>query len=173
MCNQFGSHKNKRYDNTLLIYNHRAITEFEQALLTLLLLLSLLITPVYAQTSSTVEPITVTTTELPPNVREMPLPTPYPITNDSLTITELMLANSVIVSDDIPIKIPRDYRYIRAKLNFGIWYYQLHQGISKVTNTMGQYGTKHEPYINLGLRRCAKNHKTGNYCPLTEVKNYR
>jgi hypothetical protein len=81
-----------------------------------------------------------------------------------------VLANSVIVSDDVPIKIPKDYRYIRAKLNFGIWYYQLHQNIAKVTNTMGQYGTKHEPYINLGLRRCAKSHKSGSYCPLNTVK---
>ncbi len=34
---------------------------------------------------------------------------------------------------------------------------------------MGQYGTKHEPYINLGIRRCALNQRTGNYCPLTTV----
>jgi hypothetical protein len=172
MCKQL---KLKRYDNTLQIYNHPVTTEFEQAFLTLLPLLSLLITPVYAQISSTVDPTTVSstvsTTELPPNVRAMPPPTPYPITNDSLTITELVLANSVIISNDVPIKIPNDYRYIRAKLNFEIWYYQLQQGITKVTNTMGQYGTKHEPYINLGIRRCAKDILLRtSYCPLTAVK---
>ena len=162
MCNHVKA--SNRYDNTLQIYNHPPITELDQALLTLLILLSLLITPVYAQVSSTISPPSAT--DLPADVHA----TPYPITNDSLTITELVLANSVIVSDDIPIKIPQDYRYLRTKLNFGTWYYQLHQGISKVTDTMGQFGTKHEPYINLGLRRCASNHKVGSYCPLSAVK---
>jgi hypothetical protein len=35
---------------------------------------------------------------------------------------------------------------------------------------MGQYGTEHEPYVNLGIRRCASNQKTGSYCPLSAVK---
>jgi hypothetical protein len=39
-----------------------------------------------------------------------------------------------------------------------------------VTDTMGQYGTKHEPYVNMGIRRCAQNLRTGNYCPLSTVK---
>jgi hypothetical protein len=100
-----------------------------------------------------------------------PQPTLYPHVNDTLTITELVLANSVIVSDDITINIPQDYRYIRTKINFGTWYYRLHEGISKVTNTMGQYGTKHEPYINLGLRKCTTAKRGGHpYCPITAVK---
>jgi hypothetical protein len=174
MCNQIKPIKFKQDDSTLQLYNNNdslypEFTEVDQFFATLLIFVSLLITPVYAQASSamtTVSPIESTTAlSTTVFVQSMPPPTPYPLTNDSLTITELVLANSVIVSDDIPIKIPQDYRYIRTKINFGTWYYQLHQGISIVTDTMSQYGTKHEPCINLGIRRCALNQKTGSYCP--------
>jgi hypothetical protein len=71
----------------------------------------------------------------------------------------------------VPINIPQDYRHIQTKINFGTWYYQLHQGITKVTNTMGQYGTKHEPYIDLSIRKSTTTKKAGyHYCPLTAVK---
>ncbi len=121
MCNKLKRLQFKRYNNTLQLYNnlYPEITEIDQFFATLLIFLSLLITPVYAQASSTtttVSPIesstALSTTIEPVYVRSLPPPTLYPITNDSLTITELVLANSVIVSNDIPIKIPQDYRYI-------------------------------------------------------------
>ncbi len=36
---------------------------------------------------------------------------------------------------------------------------------------MGQYGTKHEPYIDLSIRKSTTTKKAGyHYCPLTAVK---
>jgi hypothetical protein len=68
-------------------------------------------------TEVTIETTTISSTTARPSTTMQPI-----LTNDTLTITELTLENSVIADDDVAIKIPQGYRYIRTKINFGKWY---------------------------------------------------
>ncbi len=100
------NNRSKRYDNTLQLYNNidylHPNANLEHFFTALLLFLGLLIIPVTSQstTISTAVSITPSVTTTTTTTTTTITPTPYPITNDTLTITELVLANSVIISDD-------------------------------------------------------------------------
>ncbi len=110
--------RSKRYHNTLQLYNTTDYlhpnANLENFFTAVLIFLGLLIIPANSQSTTISTAVSIAPSVVTTATTTTVTPTPYPITNDTLTITELVLANSVIISDDTPINIPQDYRYIQS-----------------------------------------------------------
>lgn len=113
--------------------------------------------------------LTMTSAKIPEQIT-LPVVIPTSQGSDTLQIKELVLANSVITSEDINVCLPQHYRFIRTRINYGQIFKDVHTKIGIATNTVGSYGTNYPPYVNMAVRRCTPRQREGSsYCPLTAV----
>jgi hypothetical protein len=89
---------------------------------------------------------------------------------NGLQITRYSFEDSVMLGTEKHICIPRQYYYLRGRLNFGELFVQLATRLRKIKEEMGLYGSSREPNKYKEFRVCLQQVKdSSGYCPLNSV----
>ncbi|HLP44039.1 MAG TPA: hypothetical protein VK145_02060 [Candidatus Nanoarchaeia archaeon] len=86
-----------------------------------------------------------------------------------ITVTPLMIDNSVTVVPSNQFCIPQTYKFIRFRIRYGYSFCQLHRLIQITLKSIGKFGAENDPQAFWKYRTCVPSEKSAGICPLSSI----